>query len=148
MEAEDDGRGPVPMEVGAMKGKKGDKGKKGYGKGKYGKSFGKYDKSNESARTTIAAKETRKERKAKEMERKRREASAKLEFPGLLQVMWQMECTRRMSVGKGTCKPWKKFRVLLRVQWRRAQRPHLRLRRQQRLFKSSMMSMNQDGSSV
>ena len=30
-----------------MKGKKGDKGKKGYGKGKYGKSLGKYDKSNE-----------------------------------------------------------------------------------------------------
>ena len=47
LEAEDDGHGPVPMEVGAMKGKKGDKGKKGYGKGKYGKSFGKYDKSNE-----------------------------------------------------------------------------------------------------
>ena len=41
LEAEDDGHGPVPMEVGAMKGKKGDKGKKGYGKGKYGKKFGK-----------------------------------------------------------------------------------------------------------
>ena len=47
LEAEDDGHGPVPMEVGSMKGKKGDKGKKGYGKGKCGKSFGKYDKSNE-----------------------------------------------------------------------------------------------------
>ena len=47
MEAEDDGHGPVPMEVGAMKGKKGDKGKKDYGKGKYGKSFGKYEKFNE-----------------------------------------------------------------------------------------------------
>ena len=45
LKAEDDGHGPVPMEVGSMKGKKGDKGKKGYGKGKYGKSFGKYDKS-------------------------------------------------------------------------------------------------------
>ena len=32
LEAEDDGHGPVPMEVGAVKGKKGDKGKKGYGK--------------------------------------------------------------------------------------------------------------------
>ena len=42
LEAEDDGHGPVPMEVGAMKGKKGDTGKKGYGKGKYGKSLGKY----------------------------------------------------------------------------------------------------------
>ena len=47
LEAEDDGHGPVPMGVGAMKGKKGDKGKKGYGKGKYDKSFGKYDESNE-----------------------------------------------------------------------------------------------------
>ena len=47
LEAEDHGHGPVPMEVGAMKGKKGDKGKKGHGKGKYGKSLGKYDKSNE-----------------------------------------------------------------------------------------------------
>ena len=47
LEAEDDGHGPVPMDVGAMKGKTGDKGKKGFGKGKYGKSFGKYNKSNE-----------------------------------------------------------------------------------------------------
>ena len=44
LEAEDDGHGPVPMEVGAMKGKKGDRGKKGYGKGKFGKNLGKYDK--------------------------------------------------------------------------------------------------------
>ena len=29
LEAEDAGHGPIPMEVGAMKGKKGDKGKKG-----------------------------------------------------------------------------------------------------------------------
>ena len=35
LEAEvDDSNGPVPMEVGAVRG---DKGKKGYGKGKYGK---------------------------------------------------------------------------------------------------------------
>ena len=47
LETEDDGHGPVPVEVGAMNGKKGDKGKNGYGKGKYGKSLGKYDKSNE-----------------------------------------------------------------------------------------------------
>ena len=47
LKAEDDGHGPVPMEVGAMKGKKGDKGKKGYGKTKCGKSFGKCDQSNE-----------------------------------------------------------------------------------------------------
>ena len=50
LEAEDDGHVPVPMEVGAMKGKKGDRGKKGYGKGKFGKSFGKYDKSNEHSK--------------------------------------------------------------------------------------------------
>ena len=47
LEAEDDGHGLVPMEFGAIKGKKGDRGKKGYGKGKHGKSFGKYDKNNE-----------------------------------------------------------------------------------------------------
>ena len=47
LEAEDDGRSLVPMEVGAMKGKKGGKGKKGYGIGKYGKSFGKYDQNND-----------------------------------------------------------------------------------------------------
>ena len=47
LEVVDDGHFPVPMEVGGMKGKKGDKGKKGYGKGQYGTSSGKYDKSNE-----------------------------------------------------------------------------------------------------
>ena len=48
LDVEDDSNGPVPVEVGAMKGsgKTGDKGKKGYGKGKYGKSFGKYYKNN------------------------------------------------------------------------------------------------------
>ena len=50
LEAEDDGHGPVPMEVGAMKGKKGDRGKKGFGKGKFGKNLGKYDKSNEHSK--------------------------------------------------------------------------------------------------
>ena len=47
LEAEDDSHGPVPMEVGAMKGKKGDKDKKGHGKGKYVKRLGKYDNSND-----------------------------------------------------------------------------------------------------
>ena len=50
LEAEDDGHGPVPMEVGAMKGKKGDRGKKGYGKGKFGKNLGKYDNCNEHSK--------------------------------------------------------------------------------------------------
>ena len=56
--------------------------------------------------------------------------------------------TRRVSVGKDTRKLWRKFRVLLRVQWHQVQQPHLWLRRQQRLFKNSMMSRNQDGSSA
>ena len=42
--------------------------------------------------------------------------------------------TKRASVGKVTRKPWRKFRVLPRVQCRRVQRPHLRLRRQQHLI--------------
>ena len=50
IEAEDDGHGPVPTEFGAMKGKKRDRGKKGYDKGKFGKSLGKYDKSNEHSK--------------------------------------------------------------------------------------------------
>ena len=67
LEAEDDGHGPVPMEVGAMKGKKGDKGKKGCGKGKYGKSFGKYDKNNEYSKNNEYGKgnETGKEKRKK-----------------------------------------------------------------------------------
>ena len=60
LEAEDDGHGPVPMEVGAMKSKEGDKGKKGYGKGKYGKSFGKYDKSNEYSKNNEYCKKSEK----------------------------------------------------------------------------------------
>ena len=96
LEAEDDGHGPVPMEVGAMKGKKGGKGKKGYGIGKYGKSFGKYDQNNDYTKKTSTAKAVKKERKKrkgrqKKRTRKRREESTKFEFPGLLQVMWQVE---------------------------------------------------------
>ena len=75
LEAEDDGYGPVPMEVGAMKGKQGDKGNKGYGKGKYGKSLGKYDKSNEhnknndNGKSNELRKEKKEERKAKEKDK-------------------------------------------------------------------------------
>ena len=89
LEAEDDGHGPVPMEVGAMKGKN------GCGKGKYGESFGKYDKSNEYSKNneygkgTEKGKERGKERQRKRT-RKRRDANAQFEFPGLLQVMWQV----------------------------------------------------------
>ena len=72
-----------------MKGKKGDESKKGYGKGKYGKSFGKY--------------ETRSQHQVSR-------ATAGNVASG---------CTKRASVGKVTCKPWRKFRVIPRVQWRR-----------------------------
>ena len=54
------GHGPVPMEVGAMKGKKGDKGKKGYAKGTYGKSFGKYNKGNEYSKRNDYSKSSEK----------------------------------------------------------------------------------------
>ena len=67
LEAEDDGHGPVPMEVGAMKGKKGDRGKKGYGKGKFGNSLGKYDKSNEHSKNNDCGKGSE---KGKEREKK------------------------------------------------------------------------------
>ena len=50
LETEDDGHGPVPMEVGAMKGKKEEKDKKVYDKGKFDKSLGKYDRSNEHSK--------------------------------------------------------------------------------------------------
>ena len=65
LEAEDDGRGPVPMEVGAMKGKKGDRGKKGYGKGKFGKILGKYSKNNEYGKGNEKGKERGKKGKGK-----------------------------------------------------------------------------------
>ena len=95
LEAEDDGHGPVPMEVGAMKGKKGDRGKKGNGKGKFGKSLGKYDKSNEHSKNNDYGKgsEKGKERGKKgkgKGQGKDEKTSAKLEFPRLLQVTWQM----------------------------------------------------------
>ena len=70
LEAEDDGHGPVPMEVGAMKGKRGDKSKKGYGKRKYGKSLGKYDESNEYSKNNEYGKGNE-ERKAKEKDKEK-----------------------------------------------------------------------------
>ena len=67
LEAEDDSCGPVPMEVGAVKGsgKKGDEGKKGYGKGTYGKCCGKYDKSNEYSKGHEKGKDKGKKGKGK-----------------------------------------------------------------------------------
>ena len=92
LEAEDDGHGPVPMEVGAMKGKNGDNGKKGYGKGKYGKSLGKYDKSNEYSKNNEYGKgnEKGKQRGNKDKGKGQGEDEKPAPnsiFPGLLQVM-------------------------------------------------------------
>ena len=153
LEAEDDGHGPVPMEVGAMKGKKRDKSKKGYGKGKYGKSFRKVrQKTTSTARTPSTAeaveKEKKKERKAKEKDKEKTRSQHQIRVSRATAGHVASGSTRRASVGKVTCKPWRKFRVLPRVQWRRVQRPHLRLRRQQRPFKRSMTRMNQYGSSA
>ena len=55
-------------------------------------------------------------RRQRKRTRKRRETSCKFQFPRLLQNMWKMGDTRRVSVGKDMCKLWKKFQVLLRVQ--------------------------------
>ena len=115
-----------------MKGKKGDKGKKGYDKGKFGQSLGKYDKSNEYSKINEYGKGNE---KGKERGRKGKgKGQGKDEKPAPSSSFQATVgyvasgCTRRVSVGKGKCKPRRKFRVLLRVQWRRVQRPHLQLR--------------------
>ena len=132
LEAEDDGHGPVPMEVGAMEGKKGDRGKKGYGKGKFGEST---TKVMSTARGTITAKAVRKEekeeRKAKEKDKEK--TRNQLQIPVSKAPAEHVEDgdTRRVSVGKDMCKLWRRFRVLLRVQLHQVQQPHRRLRRQQ-----------------
>ena len=152
LEAEDDGHGPAPMEVGAMKGKKGDKGKKGYGKGKFGKSLGKHDRSNEHSKIHDygkgSEKEKKEERKAKDKDKEKTRNQRQSRVSKATAGPVANGDTRRVSVGKDTCKLWRKFRVLLRVQWHQVQQPHRRLRRQQRLSKNSMMIRNQDGSSA
>ena len=129
LEAEDDGHGPVPMEVGAMKGKKGDKGKKGHGKGKYCKN-NEYSKNNEYGKGSEKGKEKGKKGKGKGQGKDEKPAPNS-SFQGYCRSCGG---TSRASVGKVTCKPRRKFRVLPRVQWRR--------------FKRSMMRMNQNGSSA
>ena len=141
LEAEDDGHGPVPMEVGAMKGKKGEKGKKGYGKGKSAaRALGKSTRTTSTARTANTAKAVRKEkkeeRKAKEKDKEKTRSQHQIRVSRALQVA--NGGPRRASVGKVARKLWRKFRVLPRVQWRRKQRQ----------FKKSMTSRNHDGSSA
>ena len=112
-----------------MKGKKGDKGKKGYGKRKYGKSFGKYDKSNEYSKNNEYGKgsekrKRKKGRKAKDREKTRSQRHIRVSSRATAGHVARGS-TRRVSLGKVMCKPWRKFRVLLPDQWRRVQRPHL-----------------------
>ena len=97
-----------------------------------------------TAKITIMAKAVRKEKKegrnakekAKEKKRNQRQTRISKATAGHV----ANGDTRRVSVGKDTCKLWRKFRVLLRVQWHQVQQPHRRLQRQKRLFKNSMMS--------
>ena len=95
LEGEDDGLGPVPMEGGAMKGKKGDRGKNGYGKGKFGKILGKYDKSNEHSKRNDYSKGSEKGRERGKKGKgkgqgKDEKPAANSSFQGLLQNMWKM----------------------------------------------------------
>ena len=97
LEAEDHGHGPVPMEVDAMKGKKGDN-----GKGKYGKSFGKYDKNNEYSKNneygkgSEKGKEKGKEGKGKGQGKDEHQIRVSRATAGHV----ASGCTRRASVGK------------------------------------------------
>ena len=148
LEAEDDGHGKVPMEVGAMKGKKETEARRAVAKESLATVWESTTQAMSTAKGTITAKARKRKRKERQRKRtrKRRETSAKLVKATAEHVA--NGDTRRVSVGKDTCKLWRKFRVLLRVQWHQVQQPHRRLRRQQRLFKNSMMSRNQDGSSA
>ena len=98
----------VPMEVGPMKGKKGDRGKKGYGKGKFGKKFGKVTtKSNEHSKRNDYSKgsEKGKERGNKGKGKKTRTRN-QLQIPVYKATAEHVENgdLRRVSVGKDMCK--------------------------------------------
>ena len=93
LEAEEDGHGPVPMEVGAMKGKKGDKSKMVTAKESTVRALQNTTRTTSTARTTSAAKAVKKEKKkgkAKEKDKEKTISQHQFEFPGLLQVMWQV----------------------------------------------------------
>ena len=127
-----------------MKGKKGDKGKKGHGKGKFGKSFGKYDNNNEYSKNNEYGKgsEKGKEKQRKRTSTRKNEKPApNSSFPGLLQVTWQVgaqgeRVLARLRASRGGSSGF--FREFSGA-W---------CSEQQRLFKKSMMRMNQDGSSA
>ena len=90
LEAEDDGHGPVPTEVGAMKGKKA---RRAMAKENLAKILGMYDKSNEHSKRNDYSKGSEKGRergKKGKGKGQRRETSCKFQFPRLLQNMWMM----------------------------------------------------------
>ena len=105
------------MEVETMKGKK------GYGKGKYGKSFGKYDKSNEYSKNIEYGKGTEKGKESGKKGKMKGQGKDEKPTPNSSYRATASHAasgdTRRVSVGKVTRKPWRTFRVLLRIQWRR-----------------------------
>ena len=94
-----------------MKGKKGDKGKRGSDKGKYGKSFGKYDKNNEYSKNNEYGKGSEKG-KGKKGKGKGQGKE------GLLQVMWQVGAQGERLLARLRASHRRKFRVLPRVQGR------------------------------
>ena len=140
LEAEDDGHGPVPMEIDAMKGKKGEKAKK--------KETAKESTAKAMSTAKKVRKEEKEERKAEEKDKEKTRNQRQIRVSKATAGHVANGNTRPVSVGKDACKLWWKFRLLLRVQWHQMQQPHLRLRRQQRLFNNSMKSRNRDGSSA
>ena len=75
-----------------------------------------------TARTMSMAKavkkEKKKERRAKAKDKERTRSQRQIRVSRDTASHVASGDTRRVSVGKVTCKPWRKFRVLLRVQWR------------------------------
>ena len=110
------------------------------------KVLGKYDKSNEYSKNNEYRKGN--EKRKGQGQGQRREASAKFEFPMLLQVMCQ--------VGHKTSECWPGYvQAVDEVPSSSASSSGAEcsdhtcsLRRQQRPFKNSMMSRSQDGSSA
>ena len=109
-------------------------------------------KATSTARTTSTTKAMRKEkkveRKAKEKDKEKTRSQRRIRVSKATAGHVASGGTRRVSVGKGTYKPWRKSRVLPRVQWLSATTTPAAAKAQQRLFNNSMMNRNQDGSSA
>ena len=155
LEAEvDDSNGPVPMDVGAMKGSvtKGVKGMKGCGKGKYGKNSGKgfakgeYGKSHEYRNSYEKGKG--KGKKGKTKDRARRRDLHPILISQVIAGRVANGDTERTSAGKVMFREWRKLRVRPRVRQCGAQWSlRRRLRRRQLSFKR-LMRMSRYGSLV